>query len=319
VAEDGYQQELIRCGLSDELAAKHMDAEFAVFRRMQDPWYWALDTLRMRHDQLDFIEEAMGDPSDGGNEDGGTVRSLGTGPPKKSSSESAIRPDKGKGRGASVTEEGVADGIPGGATNFRSPGSDEVIWLKGATKSRFWSGYSATTLRMNPRSILSMPPTDFGGLHNCLYLTDSADAAKLYAGWATRRGALGPGSEALILCLYIPKQWLRALQEQNQIRYLITDEFQHLVWWSHRDSQAGPTPNAIQDIHQSKVIYGPINPVSPKQVRRLANSNEIVPYRFQGGQPAQICVLVSKEDVLDKLAGFEAQLVKPEDLPAVTG
>jgi hypothetical protein len=62
VAEDGYQQELIRCGLSDELAAKHMDAEFAIFRRMQDPWYWALDTLRMRYDQLDTIEEAMGSP-----------------------------------------------------------------------------------------------------------------------------------------------------------------------------------------------------------------------------------------------------------------
>jgi hypothetical protein len=186
VAEDGYQQELIRCGLSDGLAAKHMDAEFAVFRHMQDPWYWALDALRMRHDQLDSIEEAMGEPEDGGNEDGSKGRSLGTGPPKKSSSKSASRPDKGKGR-ASVTEEGFAEGTPGGATNFRSPGSDEVIWLKGAIKSRLWSGYSATTLRMNPRSILSMPPTDFGGLHPCLYLTDSADAAKLYAGWATRR------------------------------------------------------------------------------------------------------------------------------------
>lgn len=174
--------------------------------------------------------EAMGEPSDGENEDG---------PEEKSSSKSASRPDKGK-RRADVTEEG-----PEGAMNLRQPGSDEVIWLKGSIKSQLFGGYSATTLRMNPRSILSLPPTDFGGLLSCLCFTDSVDAAKQYASWATRRAAPGPGSKAMILYLYVPKQWLRALQEQNQIRYLTTDEFQHLVWWSYRDSQAGAAPNTI--------------------------------------------------------------------------
>lgn len=185
VAEYGYQQELIRCGLSDGLAAKHMDAEFAIFRRMQDPWSWALDTLRMRYDMLNSIEEA---PSDGGNEDNnsGEGRSLGAcSEEKPSSSKSAGHPE-------------------GAMNNLRQPASGEAIWLKGSIRSRLLDGYSATTLRMNPRSIPSLPPTDFGGLLSCLYLTDSIDVAKQYARWATRRAAPGPGSEAMILYLYIP-------------------------------------------------------------------------------------------------------------------
>jgi hypothetical protein len=55
VPQDRYQQELKRCGLSDELAAKHMDPEFAIFRDMQAPWYWALDTLCLRYEMLGSV------------------------------------------------------------------------------------------------------------------------------------------------------------------------------------------------------------------------------------------------------------------------
>jgi hypothetical protein len=103
---------------------------------------------------------------------------------------------------------------------------------------------------------------------------------------------------------------------QNQIRYLTITEFQHLVWWSYRDSQLGAAPEAIKDIQQSKFIRGPINTTSPKQVQRLADSSEIVPGTFQGRKPDQICVLVlpSDDDVLGQLAGFEAQLVNPANV-----
>jgi hypothetical protein len=72
---------------------------------------------------------------------------------------------------------------------------------------------------------------------------------------------------------------------------------------------------------ESKVIHGPINAKSPMQIRRLANSNEIVPGILQGQTANQICVLVllSNDDILDTLADFEAQLVEPMDLPAIEG
>jgi hypothetical protein len=59
--------------------------------------------------------------------------------------------------------------------------------------------------RMNPRLLLSKPPTDFGGLFSCLCLTDSTSAAERYAAWATRRANHHvPGStEPLILVLVI--------------------------------------------------------------------------------------------------------------------
>ncbi|PGH18814.1 hypothetical protein AJ79_00227 [Helicocarpus griseus UAMH5409] len=46
IPEDQYEDELERCGLSDELARRHMSPEDRVFREMQEPWYWAMYTLR---------------------------------------------------------------------------------------------------------------------------------------------------------------------------------------------------------------------------------------------------------------------------------
>jgi hypothetical protein len=60
----------------EDLAAKQMDSEFAVFREMQDPWFCALDTLRMR--RCNWGRE----PSDDRNEG----RFQGAGPENKSSS-----------------------------------------------------------------------------------------------------------------------------------------------------------------------------------------------------------------------------------------
>jgi len=314
VAEDEYQQELIRCGLSEDLAVKHMDAEFAVFRRMQDPWFWALDTLRMRHDQA--IGEFTGEPLDGRRES----QSLSE---KKSSSKfsalaSRLHEDKER---PSTTEEGLARGILGEGTTFRQPRSDEILWFKGAVKSRLLDGYSTTTLRTSFRLLLSNPPTDFWGIFSCLCLTDSASAAERYAAWATRRAnhRVPDSAEPLILVLYISKHWLRDLQERGQFRRLRIDEFQMLVWWNYREAQAGAAPDAIKDIYQSKVIHGPINAKSPMQIRRLANSNEIVPGILQGQTANQICVPVflSNNDTFRTLAGFEARLVEPVDLPAI--
>lgn len=72
---------------------------------------------------------------------------------------------------------GFSKGSPGGTTNLRPLESDEVLWLKGTIKSRLLGGYSATIPCANSQSILSLLPTDSGGLLSCLYLTESTDAA----------------------------------------------------------------------------------------------------------------------------------------------
>jgi hypothetical protein len=116
-------------------------------------------------------------------------------------------------------------GLLGGSS--RQPRSDEILWFKGAVKSRLLDGYSTTILRMNPRLLLSNPPTDFGGRFGCLCITDSASAAERYAAWATRRAShrVPDSAEPLILVLYISKHWLRDLQDPGQFRHLRIDEF----------------------------------------------------------------------------------------------
>ncbi|KAL1962751.1 hypothetical protein VTN77DRAFT_9205 [Rasamsonia byssochlamydoides] len=177
----------------------------------------------------------------------------------------------------------------------RPPSDDEVLWLRGAVESRSLRVYDANTLRMRShRKMLSFPPSDYGGLQTCLHLTDSLDAVRQYAGWAHRRARPGPGSQPSILYLYVPKGWI----EENKVRYLTTAEFQELVWWSYRDSESSnATPDFVKAVHQRKITIGPISAVSPAQVERMGDSNEILAATF--GTWSKCCKRIKKPPVVD--------------------
>ncbi|KAK2796333.1 hypothetical protein FQN51_009423 [Onygenales sp. PD_10] len=290
IPEEYYEEELRRCGLSEQVARQHMAPEDSIFRSIKEPWTWALDTLKTNiaiHEQVlstsDMVPSNDADPiSSSEDEFGDPVVPWRTRP-------SILLAEKP-----------------------RPPSEEEVIWYKSGIDERFRNAYDGNAHAIEVRNILSLPPSDVAGLNSCLYYTDSLGYAMHYARWSGRR-ANSEDARPVILRHYIPKAWIHSLQDIGVVSCLTTSQFQELVWWSYRLSTiTGYTEtNLIREtLTERRIVVCPINAITPAQVRGLENESEIKPMIINNSCPNQICILYLHQNynLFNVLKTFEALL-----------
>ena len=288
-----------------------MDPQFKDLRMMEEPWFWALDTLRSRLEVMDFCPSSTSEnePIDGsGGDSGRQSRRNKSSVSGKGGPASQKGAEKGQ---SSVETSGKTTESSRNEAEHRLPMDDEVVWYKGGIRARFSPYYNEATRRITHSGIPSLPPTDFNAVTSCLYYTDSLDCATHYAAWAASRSGGALGSERAILCIYVAKPWLESLRTAGEVRYLTTPEFQELVWWSYRPAEhILDTPDHVRETRQSQLIIGPINAHAPSKVRRL-QASEVESATFGGQKAWQICVSLmdSNREVIRKLDSFEASLI----------
>ncbi|KAK2800351.1 hypothetical protein FQN50_008167 [Emmonsiellopsis sp. PD_5] len=133
-----------------------------------------------------------------------------------------------------------------------------------------------------------------------------------YAQWSSRR-ARSEDARPVILQHYIPKSWIRPLQDSGVVSYLTTSQFQELVWWSYRLSSITgymETDLIRETLTEKCVVVCPINAITPAQVRRLENESEIRPMVINNSRPNQICILYLRQNyaLFNALTTFQALL-----------